>query len=375
MLTGPRILLVNDTSSESNPGCRAASTAITRMLSTRGQIAVKLPLGYGADFFKAVPGVRRRCVLKRDGFFNTYDELVTEVEIDCWRRAAEEAFGAGQEFAEALAQVDEVFVNAEGSVHHNFPRALSVLALCRQSALAGKPLYVLNASLMAMDSGLLNESLAGAALIHLRESLSADYLRSQIPDAATLCVPDLAFAGAGMRAQTAQQINPKGILVTPGVLGTPKQLGFMLEQLCRYPEPLRFLGIGDNAEAEEFRDLCAGFSVEMIPAGALSISDLLQLLRSHKLVVSGRHHINIFCMIAGVPFIPLPSNSWKIEGTLRDVGAGSVCVSHDEFVEKLASAAANDFKIPRCASSAVDVAAEKVNYFTESVSRGSSDTV
>jgi hypothetical protein len=36
--------------------------------------------------------------------------------------------------------------------------------------------------------------------------------------------------------------------------------------------------------------------------------------------VSGRHHINLFLMRCGVPFVPLPSNTWKIQATLDLLG-------------------------------------------------------
>lgn len=41
---------------------------------------------------------------------------------------------------------------------------------------------------------------------------------------------------------------------------------------------------------------------------------LPEYLKKVKLVVSGRHHMIIFALMARTPFIPLSSNTWKIEG-------------------------------------------------------------
>jgi polysaccharide pyruvyl transferase WcaK-like protein len=40
-------------------------------------------------------------------------------------------------------------------------------------------------------------------------------------------------------------------------------------------------------------------------------------LRRMGLVVSGRYHINIFAALAGVPFLPLSTNTGKMAGVLK----------------------------------------------------------
>jgi hypothetical protein len=40
-------------------------------------------------------------------------------------------------------------------------------------------------------------------------------------------------------------------------------------------------------------------------------------LRRMGLVVSGRYHINIFTALAGVPFLPLSTNTGKMSGVLE----------------------------------------------------------
>lgn len=40
-------------------------------------------------------------------------------------------------------------------------------------------------------------------------------------------------------------------------------------------------------------------------------------LKTSSLVLSARHHLNYLAGLSGIPFIPFPSNSYKIEGTIR----------------------------------------------------------
>ncbi|MCB0346264.1 MAG: polysaccharide pyruvyl transferase family protein, partial [Bdellovibrionales bacterium] len=295
MSARPRILLVNDTSAESNPGCRAASGVITEMLSRRGKVSVKLPLGYRTESFKSVQGVRKRCVVKRGGYFNSCDNDCTKVDVSGWESVAAQEYGGASELNTLLADVDEVFVNAEGSVHHNFPRALSVLALTRQCIALGKPTYVLNSSIMAMDAELLKCSLEGAAMIHSRESLSADYVSTVVPNVEVVVAPDLAFASIESAQILPLPKQREGVLVTQGVLGTPKQLQFLLPELVSRMGTVSYLTIGDKAENEDFLRICRENGVEEISADTQNLAQLLSMLQQYKVVVSGRHHVNIFC--------------------------------------------------------------------------------
>jgi exopolysaccharide biosynthesis predicted pyruvyltransferase EpsI len=46
----------------------------------------------------------------------------------------------------------------------------------------------------------------------------------------------------------------------------------------------------------------------------VNLSQLIYLIKNSKFVISGRHHLNIFSLMAEKPFIPLESNTWKIAG-------------------------------------------------------------
>ena len=42
--------------------------------------------------------------------------------------------------------------------------------------------------------------------------------------------------------------------------------------------------------------------------------DIVVILENSNFIVSGRHHLNVFSLLAKKPFIPFESNTWKIKG-------------------------------------------------------------
>lgn len=55
-------------------------------------------------------------------------------------------------------------------------------------------------------------------------------------------------------------------------------------------------------------------------------------LRTARLIVTGRHHGVCLAALAGVPFVALPSNTWKVEGLLELLPGGQqLCRSADDL--------------------------------------------
>lgn len=65
-------------------------------------------------------------------------------------------------------------------------------------------------------------------------------------------------------------------------------------------------------------------------------------LRTARLVVTGRHHGVYLAAMAGVPFVALPSNTWKVEGLLALLpGDQQVCTNLNELPEACRRASSN----------------------------------
>ena len=70
-------------------------------------------------------------------------------------------------------------------------------------------------------------------------------------------------------------------------------------------------------EDEKFSDAAADSGADVVPLGALRWKEVVPILSEAETVVSGRYHINIFAALANVAFVPLESNTPKMQGLLE----------------------------------------------------------
>ena len=226
---------------------------------------------------------------------------------------------------------------------------------------------------MAMDQRVLATALQGVSLFHARESLSAGYVSHLCPDLLVRRCPDLAFnIDIGSETGTHKSSTRKGVvLVTPGVLSTPQQLDDLIKLISPLSTQTIFLSIGDGGESPLFFDICDGNRVSIVKSSEYTWQKIVELLSSCDLVVSGRHHINIFCMLTGVPFIAIPSNTWKIEGTLHDVGNRGLPLStYDDLSHKLEEVRRDGRNMLITPRGEVETAVQNVRKFLTELSYG-----
>jgi len=167
-----------------------------------------------------------------------------------------------------LSRADLVIVNGEGSIHHGKCSHLIDIASEYPAALINC-VYQENSA---------NKSLSKFRLIAARESRSARHLL-ECGASAVKVVPDLMFGSTILRG------------------------------LVR-GEPEFDLGMTDNVVNRE-----SGHS----PFVTDAVEYLLWLSR-YRRMVCGRYHAAVACSVLGIPFTCWPSNTWKIEGMLEDMG-------------------------------------------------------
>jgi polysaccharide pyruvyl transferase WcaK-like protein len=68
--------------------------------------------------------------------------------------------------------------------------------------------------------------------------------------------------------------------------------------------------------------VAAEAGARILPLGCLRWREMPGFLRRMEMVVSGRYHINIFAALAGVPFLPLSTNTGKMSGVLELLSPG-----------------------------------------------------
>lgn len=314
------VLLLNDTSGSTNPGCKAAVAAIrdayARVLS--GVSFRSLPVGYFSQHFPpptaAAPGAGTG-----ETTFPGARADACHFDLAKWRSgcdvlAADPAFRKAGEWAEL------VIINGEGSIHHNYPRALALLAQAKVLADRGKRVHLVNATIQAMDRTLLAAVLPALALLHVREARSRGELEGVTSHASV--TPDLAYAarfspGVGAPPAPSDVGSAERVcLLTPGVLAHPRALAQQADAITAAGLRPVYFCVSDGGEARVAPGFCRERGIEFVDAASVPWDRILPFLRRFPVGVSGRHHVNIFLTMAGVPFVPLPSNTWKVEATL-----------------------------------------------------------
>jgi len=170
-----------------------------------------------------------------------------------------------------LEKVDLVVVNGEGRLHHGKGRFMLDLA-------ERFPCALINCVYQDNEP---HPGLRRFKYIAARESLSAGFLASQGVEAKV--VPDLCFASAFLRS---------------------------------YPrrKPTNEIGVSDNVTSPK-----SGF-----PPKTTTVAEYLNTLSSYKGLCLGRFHAVVAASVLQIPFTAWPSNTWKIEGMLGDMGASEL---------------------------------------------------
>lgn len=325
------LLLINDTSETGNPGCRMVRRALDILFPAsagRSGIDHCIPLHYWADSFHALASTSKNCTLRNPGQFWTGTPTAHSVSLPDWQRRTLALSRKDAGFRDRLEASDAVVINGEGSIHHNFKRALALLAMMKTAEGFPRPVLLLNATVQAMEMALLQEVMPGLGLCHAREKRTFDTIKPFFHNA--VCAPDLAFLAMPEPCDfdDSQPETESSCLVTAGVLANLHTVHALLEGVWQTGLKPVYFCIGDGGEDRLTESVCRQRGVEWIRAKDIPFETLPAFVRRFPVAVSGRHHINIVLLGAGVPFVPIPSNTWKIEETLSLVGYPVPMVSH-----------------------------------------------
>jgi hypothetical protein len=298
-----RVLLLNDTRADENPGCQATVASLVSGLSrlTSGEVVTRLR-GDGYEHFAS---------LIADGEAFSSDRWQTAV-----RRFALES-----DLPDALRDADLVVANLEGTFHHHTVGALSLGGAMAIAHRMGKRVWAVNGSVEAIEPWLLSAALAPAEWLSVREPISHRWLVEQGLNARSAA--DCVF----LMPQTTNltSLHSPTALFTPGVLASlghpscdPKEVVHHLEVLEAHGWKPIFLRMADAEETLARAAREAGWAVD--DNRSIRWQDFSSYLQQFGLVVSGRYHVLLFAAMAGVPAVALRSNTWKIEGLIELVG-------------------------------------------------------
>ncbi|WP_162914383.1 polysaccharide pyruvyl transferase family protein [Taklimakanibacter lacteus] len=287
-----KVLLCNDTGTKSHIGCLGVSDGHARMLGRAGhRVEHRYFVGELARFARS-----------------TWTETMSALARD-------------SELAERIESVDAVVVNGEGTIHHN--KGIEYLALLDLAKKKGKASLLVNALFQEIDID--PEVINRFDAFSVRDKRSLAYARSR----GIRCSysPD-----SILEAKFDSRLSVDfcdNLVVTDWVQIRDADVGVAsLRLLASAPllSPYRFFPIHGSEVRNTWRSA-------------------VQNLRTARMIVTGRHHAMYLSILAKVPFVPLASNSWKIQGLLDSAGLNqSIVSSFAELkteIEKLASSPPN----------------------------------
>ena len=312
-------ILLNNTGGTSNPGCQGTSHLLKAGLIRSGvQISSDCPIGYSDSIYRRikppVPNLTpKQRLLSRFGL----SPAIPPYDLaKAWNDANA---SLTPKFRHLWHQADSVILNGEGTIHHAGVVALSLLGFCKIAKELGKKVFILNCSIFELEPFLLEALRDYVDGIAVREPLSLRYLAAHgIP---TTQAADCLFLmeGGDEREFAWPELEPskKYALYTPGVLAafgrvTGEGVQRDVSQLRQAGYEVFFHVV--ETEDEQFALDAAQAGARILPLGYLNWR---QVLRRMEMVVSGRYHINIFAALAGVPFLPLSTNTGKMAGVLE----------------------------------------------------------
>lgn len=272
-----KILLGNDTGNAFHLGCKGVSDAHARLLGRAGHEVIG-----------------RLWVATQQRF-----EVGPDTEVI-------EAVSRDDRVRELVEASDAVVVNGEGTIHHGAGRGwLALLALGQR---LGKATVLTNA--VIQDTPGFDKVFARLDDLCVRESRSAAYLASR--GIACRVSPDSYYAAAFEPAEDYDLLDRT--VMTDRHFEREHDVGVVmdiyLDALCdTVVLPFETLGAPPRAWRRLPEELACATGV-----------------------ITARHHGVCAAVLAGVPFVGLGGNTWKIEGHMEDLGLGDLFVTGDRLI-------------------------------------------
>ncbi len=341
-MSKPNILLLNDTTTSRHAGSIATVEGVCHMLKAFDTPNIyTLPVGYCYgllaesrgdlnlkpnplnDIKSSLYQIKTSLSSIKKSVFKTSPptiELINapnkkQFKIDAWHSTIHKL--KNEPYLNNLfTWCDLVVINGEGTIHHNYYGAQILLALAfvaREQY--NKPTLLVNSTIESIDNYLISESLSKINYISVRDNQSREYLENfsinchMHPDAAfSNDYIDFSSRESSVRNKTPSCLISSGIEQTAdfasNLIKIAQNKGYKPTYYCF-----------DNTDNNAYR-YCRTNNIDVVNHATIPWQCFPSFLNQFDLCISGRHHLNVFSILGRVPFIPLNSTSWKIQGTL-----------------------------------------------------------
>ncbi|KJD33391.1 hypothetical protein PK35_05905 [Tamlana nanhaiensis] len=323
-----KVLLVNDTRIETNPGCHATVSELINFVEKSITITNidLLNLGSEYDIFPNQVYIKNHKIFRIRLLKKLWSKIKVLnsffcINIRIWKQAAN--YSISDSTKNKILNSDLVIVNMEGTIHDNSISGLALLAITYFAKRQGRYVAMVNGTYQNMDKRLSRKVLNSIDFLSVREPVSYDYLKKM--KIRVNLIPDFAFL-ANINSTLNFTLTPdKKCLYTVGVLGVypNKKNGIKFKTIETHIEDIKRSGFKPYyLQIEEKEDKIVeklkvqGINVISLEAG-VNYKNIGSLLSDFNLLITGRYHVGIFGLMVNTPTLFLNSNTYKIEGLLK----------------------------------------------------------
>jgi hypothetical protein len=204
----------------------------------------------------------------------------------------------------AIDSADTVIINGEGTFHDSQPACITLLELAAYAKRQGLLVYLINT--VWQNNSEIESYLASVDQIYARDSRSAKELSSCHPRVEV--VPDLSFATADLHVLSSVSESGRPLVVDSVYHDRSLELAAYARR-----QGLRFKLMGISYP---YKRILKQFVRPAYTGRLVNLGDIIQA----EYIISGRFHAITLACCFSVPFICVPSNSYKIEALLEDMG-------------------------------------------------------
>jgi polysaccharide pyruvyl transferase WcaK-like protein len=302
-----RYVLINDTSSTNNPGCQATVAALQASYRRYDARCVgRVLVGDGYEHF--VPFTE---FLKQSSQSES-PHLLQNAFDDCVDALSDHGL-------DPFGECEFVVINGEGTMHHDRTGAYLLLGWAALAKQRGLPVAVVNCTIDSFHPFFFRQLNRSVDWLAVREPCSFEFVRPFHPNV-RLGADAIFSMPAPIVSDRPLQTNRTRVAYTPGVLSyegivSETTVRSHLQSLRQQFDEVEYLSI--ESEDRAFEPIAAELDCSVHSLGAFCAVDIEAALASFNCLVSGRYHVCIFGLRAGVPVVPLHSNTWKMRGLMR----------------------------------------------------------
>lgn len=314
-----RVVVFGSTVNEVHIGCKALTDGLEVLIKDKwGANVIIQHVSHkllSPVFYENIL-IKKPIKKKKNIFFpkSNNDKTCVGKSLNDWTNAYNSMFAKDVYLRLTIQNSDYVIINVEGTIHHEGVLGQQMLAIGKMAAEMGKDVHWVNFSVEKENKEILSNALGGAKSISAREVNSYNYLKSL---GLNVCQ---SFDTALLASFSIKPFKSRFNEDESYCLFTGSNIKkYDLVEIAKTIELKGFVPIYLPMGLNDYEDLqrIKTNKIKYFDLGEIKFNDIVSVIKNFNFVVSGRHHLNVFCILAGKSFIPLESNTWKIDGVCK----------------------------------------------------------